>query len=157
MSEVVKETELTIILSDGQLQPFLKMNNCQTQWELERETWRISSINEFISGLLAAVAVAQSVERPFFKGAQARGRTWDLFVIFRLFSLSSSALDHSATGPHPVSYFQLSLVAPFEFQSSDPGSDYYNYDSTHVRFFPLSPPLCVPALRKEAAFVYLVL
>ena len=34
----------------------------------------------------------------FFKGAQVGGRTWDLFD-FRLFSLTSSALDHSATAP----------------------------------------------------------
>ena len=34
----------------------------------------------------------------FFKGAQVGGQTWDLFD-FRLFSLTSSALDHSATAP----------------------------------------------------------
>ena len=34
----------------------------------------------------------------FKKGAQVGGRTWDLFD-FRLFSLTSSALDHSATAP----------------------------------------------------------
>ena len=34
----------------------------------------------------------------FFKGAQVGGRTWDLFD-FRLFSLTRSALDHSATAP----------------------------------------------------------
>ena len=34
----------------------------------------------------------------FFKGAQVGGRTWDL-LDFGLFSLTSSALDHSATAP----------------------------------------------------------
>ena len=34
----------------------------------------------------------------FFKSAQVGGRTWDLFSV-RLFSLTSSALDHSATVP----------------------------------------------------------
>ena len=34
----------------------------------------------------------------FKKGAQVGGQTWDLFD-FRLFSLTSSALDHSATAP----------------------------------------------------------
>ena len=38
----------------------------------------------------------------FKKGAQVGGRTWDLFD-FRLFSLTSSALDHSATAPPLVS------------------------------------------------------
>ena len=40
----------------------------------------------------------------FFKGAQVGGRTWDLFD-FRLFSLTSSALDHSATAPPLISYY----------------------------------------------------
>ena len=34
----------------------------------------------------------------FLKGAQVGGRTWDVFD-FGLFSLTSSALDHSATAP----------------------------------------------------------
>ena len=34
----------------------------------------------------------------FLKGAQVGGQTWDLFD-FRLFSLTSSVLDHSATAP----------------------------------------------------------
>ena len=34
----------------------------------------------------------------FFKGAQVGRRTWDHFD-FCLFSLTSSALDHSATAP----------------------------------------------------------
>ena len=45
----------------------------------------------------------------FLKGAQVGGRTWDLFD-FRLFSITRSALDHSATAP-PKSFGYKSVLA----------------------------------------------
>ena len=44
----------------------------------------------------------------FYKGAQVGGRTWDLFD-FHLFSLTSSALDHSATAP-PLTYNCVNIL-----------------------------------------------
>ena len=50
-------------------------------------------------GLLNYSKTKPFLQRFFFKkGAQVGGRTWDLFD-FHLFSLTSSALDHSATAP----------------------------------------------------------
>ena len=53
----------------------------------------------------------------FFKGAQVGGRTWDLFD-FRLFSLTSSALDHSTTAPPTELYLSLKMRKSYaNFQS----------------------------------------
>ena len=47
----------------------------------------------------------------FLKGAQVRGRTWDVLGFSFIFSHNCSALDHSATAPPPsclLTYHELS-------------------------------------------------
>ena len=54
--------------------------------------------NTQYSWCATASLVAPRYQVHLLKGAQGGGRTWDLFD-FRLFSLTRSALDHSATAP----------------------------------------------------------
>ena len=62
-----------------------------------------------ISEKSSKIQVRKKLQRIFFSFAQAEGQTWDLLV-FRLFSLSSSALDHSATAPPSFKEMYLNFV-----------------------------------------------
>ena len=61
-------------------------------WEKQKDKWFWISLPPVDTDVKVSVSLF------FKKGAQVGGRTWDLFD-FRLFSLTSSALDHSATAP----------------------------------------------------------
>ena len=54
----------------------------------------------------------------FFKGALARGQTWDLLIFIYFLSLSS-ALDNSATSPPLEGYLKVCLTFSVHLEASD--------------------------------------
>ena len=65
----------------------------------------VSDFNQWFKEQWIDIIRTQLNNPVFFKGAQAGGRTWDLFGFSFIFSLKSSALDHSATAPPGITLF----------------------------------------------------